>query len=182
MNNINEETNAKFSNVTINKLGYDSTRVGKSISDFESRFKYGSNHINNEQLKEASDKSQEGFLKIFPEKPLYSIKKKIPNIKMNNLSYKKMSEAVSKDANKLGYGQIAGFRKPEKEIVKELVVLDKTMDSDKAGADLQLAGKNEIKFLEEIKSHEKKVDIPITDVQPTDKEEIKEDITTIVNF
>ena len=190
MNNFNEEVNAKIFNGSNSKLGFDSTRVGKSVDNFESRFSYGSRHSVIKQLTEATDKNQDGFQKLFNSqlksiKPS-NIKFRSQKPKENQLEFKKLAEAQSKDANKLGYGQIAGFRKSQQSIVNEIVNLDKKLDTDKTGAELEnLAGKDEIKFLAEVKKSETKprnVISNATEKVESEKQEIVNDIKTIVNF
>lgn len=194
MNNINEEINNKFQNVIVNKLGSSSLLVGKSIEDTNSRFKFGLNHSVNEQVQASMNYEQDGYHKLFNNQieAIHPSFVKIDNSKSkpkkNILNYQRVAEGESLSENKLGYGLIRGFEKPQKIIVNEKVDIAEKMDTDKTGAELSgkgLAGKNEIKFLAEVKKSETKQKNLIsneTEQVETEKQSVVNDLKTIVNF
>ena len=192
--NINEEINPNFEVPNIKKLGATDLIQGKSIENSESRFKFGIVHSVSEQVKDAMDFEQDGFHKLFNNQieainPSFSINiKPRSNSKRNNKNYTKVAEAESISENKLGYGQIRGFEEPQKSIVNQKVRLEEKMNTDKTGAELAgkgIAGKDEIRFLAEVKRSETKPRNVISNetekIEP-EQQAIVNDVKTIVNF
>lgn len=190
---INEEINANFEVPFIKNLGATDLLQGKSIENTGSRFKFGLVHTVTEQVKDAMNFEQDGYHKLFNNQieaiqPAFSVNVKNSVVKKRNMNFHRIAEGESLSENKLGFGQIRGFEEPQKSIVNEIVNLAEKMDTNKTGAELSgkgEAGKNEIKFLSEVKKSETKSKNVIsneTEKEKPEKQEIVNDLKTIVNF